>query len=187
MRTSATGTWSDRPLRLNAGFTLIEVLVALVIVGMMIAGVVLSVNIARGKNPIEQERVRLGAIIDQVRDMAALQAREYGLRCFEGGYEFLAYDATNDAWVRLEDDPLTRARELPPIIEMSVFVEGRPIVLPPAKVRDEERKPQILLFSSGELNLFELQLRAKGSKGVSFKPGSASDQIEISELVANPA
>jgi hypothetical protein len=160
--------------------------VALVIVGIMIAGVTLSVNIARGKNPLEVERARISAIIDEVRDHAALQSREYGIRCFSGGYEFLVYDPRNQTWLRLEGDSLTRARELPPGVEMTLLIEGRPIVLPEAKVRDEERKPQILLFSSGELNLFELQLRFKGSKGVSFKPAAASDQIEIAELAATP-
>lgn len=187
MQTSATGTWSARPQRHGAGFTLIEILVTLVIIGILIAGVILSVNIARGRNPVEQERQRLSAIIDFVRDRAALQSREYGIRCFEGGYEFLAYDASNDVWLRLEDETLTRARELPPGLEMTVLVEGRPIVLPPAKVRDEERKPQILLFSSGEMNLFELQLRLKGNKGVSIKPAEAADRIEITELAADPA
>jgi general secretion pathway protein H len=162
-------------------------MVALVIIGIMVAGVGLSVNLASRKNPLEQERTRLGAIIDYLRDQAALQSREYGIRCFEGGYEFLVYDVRNNAWLRLEDDSLTRTRELPAGIDMTVLVEGRPIVLPAAEVKDEERKPQILLFSSGEMNLFELQLRIPGLKGVSIKPAAASDQIEIMELAANPA
>jgi general secretion pathway protein H len=150
----------------------------------MIGGAVLSVHVAGSDSDLEKERTRMVAILDYMRDQATLQSREYGIRCFEGGYEFLVYDAREDVWLRLEDDSLTQARKLPVGIEMSLLVEGQKIVLPPAKIKDEDRKPQILLFSSGEMNLFELSLHREGGAGVSFKPGSASDTIEVADLAA---
>jgi general secretion pathway protein H len=185
MQTLATGTWTNSPRQSSTGFTLVEILVVLVIIGLMIAGALLSVNVASSDSDLEKERNRMVAITDYLRDQATLQAREYGIRCYEGGYEFLVYDPRNDAWLRLEDDTLTQARKLPVGIEMTLAVEGQKLVLPPAKIKDEDRKPQILLFSSGEMNLFELTLQREGGKGVRFKPGSASDNIEVTELAAN--
>jgi general secretion pathway protein H len=180
----ATGIWTNSPRRSSAGFTLVEILVVLVIIGVMIAGVVLSIHSASSDSDLDKERNRMIAVMDYLREQATLQNREYGIRCFEGGYEFLVYDARNDAWLRLEDDVLTMARKLPAGIDMTLLIEGRQIVLPPASIKDEERQPQILLFSSGELNLFELTLGREGGRSVTFKPGSASETIEVTDVAA---
>jgi general secretion pathway protein H len=187
MQILATGTSRTSPRRSSAGFTLVEILVVLVIIGIMIGGAVLSIQTATSDSTLDKERDRMIAVMDYLRDQANLQNREYGIRCFEGGYEFLVYDAREDVWLRLEDDVLTKARKLPVGIELSLVIEGRKIVLPPAKIKDEDREPQILLFSSGELNLFELTLEREGGRSVNFKPGSASEIIEVTEVAATRA
>jgi len=184
MQILATGTSRINPSHPSSGFTLVEILVVLVIIGIMIGGAVLSVQTASSDSTLDKERNRMVAVMDYLRDQANLQNREYGIRCFEGGYEFLVYDARNDLWLRLEDDTLTKARQLPAGIDMTLVIEGRQIVLPPAKIKDDERRPQILLFSSGELNLFELTLQREGGRSVSFKPGSASENIEVTDVAA---
>jgi general secretion pathway protein H len=187
MRTLATGTWTSSRRPVSAGFTLVEILVVLVIIGLMVVGALLSIHTATSDSDLDKERNRMVAIMDYLRDQATLESREYGIRFFEGGYEFLVYNPRDDAWLRLENDTLTQARKLPAGLDMTVLIDGRKIVLPPAKIKDEERKPHVLLFSSGELNLFELTLEREGGKKVTFKPGSASDQIEVTEMLANPA
>jgi general secretion pathway protein H len=187
MQILATGISRSSPGRSSAGFTLVEILVVLVIIGIMIGGAVLTISVASSDSDLDKERNRMAAVMNYLRDQANLQNREYGIRCFEGGYEFLVYDARNDAWLRLEDDVLTMARKLPAGIDMTLLIEGRQIVLPPASIKDEERQPQILLFSSGELNLFELTLGREGGRSVTFKPGSASENIEVIDVAADRA
>jgi general secretion pathway protein H len=187
MRILAPGTSATSPPLRGAGFTLVEILVVLLIIGVMIAGAALSVKASGGDRDLERERDRIHALTDYLRDQAALENREYGMRCYTGGYEFLVFDARNSKWVRLEADSATRPRKLPVGINMTLRIEGHVIVLPEAEVEEDELAPQILLFSSGDLNLFELTLQREGGAGVSFKPSSTSERIDITELAAEPS
>jgi general secretion pathway protein H len=187
MRTLATGTSKNNP-RAIGGFTLIEILVVLVIIGVLIAGTVLSLGVVGRDTALDKERERITALMDYLRDQAALQNREYGMRCFVGGYEFVTYDARSGLWQRLQDDPMTRPRRLPAGIEMTVRIEGRPVVLPAADSKDPDLSPQIMLFSSGDLNLFELTLhRDATGDGVRLAPSEKSDDIEVTALTAATA
>jgi general secretion pathway protein H len=159
MPTSATGRCSSRPLAAPAsirGFTLVEILVVVVIIGILAVGVVLSLGTVGDDRELERERDRIVAITDYLREQATMQNREFGMRVFDGGYEFLAWDARTARWEQVLEDPLLRTRDLPPGLDTRLVVEGRPVILP--KQDADTPAPQILLFSSGEVNSFELTL-----------------------------
>ena len=188
MRTSATGTSTNNPRRPVSGFTLIEILVVLLIIGILVAGSALSLGVLGRDSALQKESDRLAALMDYLREQAALQNREYGLRCFIGGYEFLAYDARTGRWQRLLGDDTTRPRRLPTGVTMQVSIEGRDIVLPREQALPDELSPQVMLFSSGDLNLFELTLRrAATGEAIRFAPAADSDRITITPLAPAPA
>ncbi len=71
---------------------------------------------------------------------------------------------------------------------MTVAIEGRPIVLPKEDQKPDELAPQVMLYSSGELNLFQLTLRREQlGPGVRLAPAATSDRIEASKLAAGTA
>ena len=80
------------------GFTLVEILVVLVIIGIITAGILLSVNVTGRDRDLERESDRLLAVFNYAREQAELQTREYGIMFQDDGYEFLTYDTRRDTW-----------------------------------------------------------------------------------------
>ena len=78
MRTSATGT--------AEGFTLVELMVVLIIVGLTAAAVVLAIPDAGGG--LRGEALRLAARADAARERAMMDNRPVALVLNEGGYGF---------------------------------------------------------------------------------------------------
>jgi general secretion pathway protein H len=187
MPTSATGPSSSaRPAQ--RGFTLIEIMVVVLIIGIMVAGTVISIGVAHGDREIENQRDRILAVTDFVREQAALQNREFGIRCFRGGYEFLVYDGDTGLWMRAESERLTSVQKLPEGLSLELSVEGRRIVLPAEEALPDELAPQVLLYSSGEITLFELKLQRDATgTGVSIAPSAVEDRIEAKALPAAAA
>ena len=163
------------------GFTLVEILVAVVIIGIMIAAVTLGAGIGQSDRQLETERDRILAIADHLRDQGALQNREYGLRCFDGGYQFLVYDARNALW-HTDGDDLMRARQLPRGLAMRLKIEGRQVILPEADVKADSLIPQIMLYSSGELSLFELDLQREPGSGFRLATTNTGDGIAVTKI-----
>jgi general secretion pathway protein H len=152
------------PLHRLRGFTLIELLVVVVIIGVVAATMVLSINTTGRDSQLEKERDRIVALIDYVRERAALQTREYGLHCLPDGYEFVVFNARTGAWVHDDLDDSLRRRPLPVGLRFALDIEGRRVVLNKPHFtgtltdKVEDLQPQILLYSNGDVTSFKLRL-----------------------------
>lgn len=140
--------------RNNAGFTLLEVLVVVLIIGIILSFAVLKVHDRSRAETAEQETERLAALLKLSSEEAVLQARELALQLTAGGYEFLVLD--KDEWKTLKDDDLLRPRRLPADIALTATIEGETAT--PQSGRDRQQ-PRIYLLSSGEMTAFTLDLR----------------------------
>jgi len=94
------------------------------------------------------------------------------------------YDPRTMLWHNDGDD-LLRPRNLPEGLTMRLWIEGRPVILPEADEDPELIAPQVLLYSSGEFNLFELELRREFGRGTRIQPNEAGDGLAITALEAD--
>lgn len=171
MPTSATGTSATStaghvggctPARAAAaGFTLIEILVVVVIIGVVTAGMLLSVTLT-GRDPeLEKESDRLFTLVNYAREQAELQTREFGVMFKDDGYEFLTYDVRRGLWRDVFEDDALGARKLPDGLDFKLILDGRPVVLKHPKDATD-KTPQLMIFSNGDLSSFVATLERDG-------------------------
>ena len=178
-------------MRPQRGFTLVEILVVVVIIGILAVGAVLSMSFLGADRQIGAEGDRIAALINYAQDQAGLQTRELGLYCVRGGYRFLAYDPRSNRWLPVGNDDALRERALPDGLRFELNVDGQDVTLkeemPPApapagygsaptasdlaaapassSAPDAQAllQPQIMIFSNGDLSMFRIRLLREGS------------------------
>jgi len=189
MPTSATGTSRNDPtdltgprcLRPASGFTLLEVLVVLVIIGIITAMAVVSTGVLGADHQMDEEAQRLQAVLAQAREESMLDGRDVGLRVDRQGYDFLRYNGRVAAWEPVVDDTLLRERELPEGLNASLRLEAREIELEPrtAPTEDEPAQPQVLVLASGDVVPFEILLRRDGTEETRRVAGTIEGKFEV--------
>jgi general secretion pathway protein H len=144
----------------QAGFSLLELLVVIVIFAVMAGAAVLSVGAVREETAAEVESRRLTSLIRLASEEALVQGRDLGLEFFNDGYRFLAWDPDSRLWTLPAGDELLRPRPLPEALRIALVVEGQEVVLEDRESRRGQRQdqvaPQVAIMSSGDLTPFEL-------------------------------
>jgi len=161
------------------GFTLVEILVVVVIIGVLSAGLVLSITLAGGRDSeLQKESDRLYNLMKYVREQAELQTREYGVIFQDDNYEFVSYDMHRQQWRSVFEDDILRLRKLPYGVDVKLKVETRPVVLKkPTDAKD--KTPQVMIFSSGDITQFEVTLEREG--GVRYVTINEDDKSNLVE------
>lgn len=148
----------------SRAFTLIEILVVIVIIGVIVSAATLAVGVLGRDSQVEEEARRLWAVLRQAREEAELQTLDLGLFISGSAYEFLRFDPRQNVWIPITDDSFYRQRTLPEGLRWRLWLDDREVVLKPdlpdrsKKSEHEKWPPQISVLSSGEIMPFELQL-----------------------------
>jgi general secretion pathway protein H len=160
----------------HQGFTLIEVMVVVVLIGIMAS--LVQYNVA-GNDPVDKlkhESARFNAIFEVVTDYGMLNNIELGLVVKKDSYQFLGYDGTS--WADIPDQDWLAKVTLPEEVQLSIELEDLPIEEPllfnadTFKEQDEEDFtllskeeqeqriiPQVYLLSGGDLTPFSVTFR----------------------------
>ena len=135
------------------GFTLLEILVVIVIIGVMVTMATLSVGVLGADREVEEETRRFWAVLRQAREEAELQALDLAVFVGTSDYEFLRFDTRRNEWQPVVDDKLYAQRTLPEGLRFRLWMEGREIVLKPGlpdrSKKEESQKwpPQLTVLS----------------------------------------
>ncbi len=97
--------------RRSTGFTLIEVMVVLVIMGIMATGLSVGLDSLRGRDA-DQALKRLRLVLEATADRAIVRGRPIALELLSDGYRFSALDP-DDNWRPLNDPPVFTEKALP--------------------------------------------------------------------------
>lgn len=101
------------------GFTLIEILVVLVIVGVMLAGIVVK-TLPDQHQILRQEAARLGLLLEQARDEAFVSGRSIAWSGQNASYGFWRLDAERQ-WIPMTNHQTLRLRAFAPDVSLAAL------------------------------------------------------------------
>ncbi|WP_293372033.1 type II secretion system minor pseudopilin GspH [Nevskia sp.] len=153
------------------GFTLLELLAVIVIIGIIVTFAGLSIGNRALDDRLEGESKRLEQLLRLAEDEADLKGIAIGLVFSKDGYRFLATDTAQN-WVDYAQGGILRSRPLLQPFFAELRMEGR--LIPPLPSADElpeprageeedeskKLKPQVLLLPGGQMTPFTLDLKA---------------------------
>lgn len=154
------------------GFTLMEIMVVVIIIGVMIAIATLSTSLLGRDRESEDQARRLWAVLRQAREESELQSLDTGVFLSATGYEFMHYDTRRALWVPIENDKLFATRELPAGLRFRAWLDTREVILKPTAVdrgdasEDKKNPPQVMVLSSGEIMPFEVRIEREGAEAL---------------------
>ncbi|KEF32479.1 General secretion pathway protein H [Marinobacter nitratireducens] len=169
----------------QAGFTLIEILVVLIIVGLLAALAVFSMGGSSQQREMENQVRELYLLMQTASEQAVLNNLEMGLKLTEDGYRFIAFQDQNREW-KGSGERMFKARSFPEWMVVTEFIETD---APKLASEEDDLLPDVVFFSSGETTPFELEftigkntdsMHVIASDGFSpmewRKPGDEGDQ-----------
>jgi len=112
----------------SKGFTLIEVLLVIVVIGLMVAAIQFNVGGNKPEAKLQQESARFAGIFDLASDYALLNNVEIGLVIDKDSYQFVGYDGVR--WSDVADNDALAIYQLPEEITISLVLDDLPIEEP---------------------------------------------------------
>lgn len=157
------------------GFTLIEVMLVIVVIGLMVSAIQFSVIGNKVEENLQQQSSRFASVFNLAAEYGLLNNIEIGLVLEKNDYQFVGYDGQR--WLPIVEYEALNSHTLPDEMTMSIVLEDLPIEEPALVTRelfetdendfyddfslDEQKKkrviPQVYILSSGDITPFRAE------------------------------
>ncbi len=144
----------SQPFCRQPAFTMIEMLVVILIIGIIINFIVVKID---ANNPLDQlkaEARRFTSLTELATEEALLRSALIGIAIEEHSYQFLLF--TESDWEPIQED-IFRERKLPEDIHLRLVIED----VMESMLTQENDTPDIILLPSGEITPFELEISSQ--------------------------
>ncbi len=169
----------------HSGFTLIEILVVLIIVGLLASLAVFNMAGSSQQRELESNVRELYLLMQTASEQAVLNNLELGLLLEDDGYRFVAFQDESGEW-KPSGERMFSKRTLPEWLTLTEYVESD---APRLATAEDKLRPNVVFFSSGETTPFEIEftlgkdtdsMHVLASDGVSElewrQPGSGDEE-----------
>lgn len=134
----------------STGFTLIEVMVVIVLIGLMASVVQFSVGGNEPEKILKKESERFAAVFNAAAEYSLLNNLELGLVVEDNTYQFLGFDGK--LWQPVSDNDALKSYNLPENIEITLTLDDLPLDEAPLVNVLKELEESDLAFSGSELD-----------------------------------
>lgn len=152
------------------GFTLIEILIVLLIIGITITFALLAFGDFGASRRVTLAAEQFASYVKLVQQQAILETGTFGILVEPTRYQAERFDP-DTGWSTLATQSVFRAREFPTIADVRFQT----------KMNAQKNAPQIVINESGDMTAFQLIFKSNGAD-VSMVEGHHSGLIEIKPL-----
>jgi general secretion pathway protein H len=146
------------------GFTLLELMIVMVLIGVLVG----MVSVATGMNPAHQARQQaqdLASVIRQLRVRATLEDQQYGVRLSVDGYRAMRLGVRG--W-----EPVSTFNRWPQNLRLRLKHDGYLVNL-----GADEGPPQLLMLSSDETSTFTLTFETRDRTWLSLSSDGIGEVV----------
>lgn len=111
-----------KPSGLMKGFTLIEILLVILLIGLLASFVVINMSGDSRDKQLETQVVKLQQLVQIASETAMLKQQELGLFVDNQGYRFMLFQ--DDKWHSISEPKSLRPRQFPPGYKIELALEG---------------------------------------------------------------
>ncbi len=158
----------------QSGFTLIEVMTVVIVIGVIVSFITLSVD-QHSERVVQDEAERLRALMVIARENAVLHPLNFALEIKKQSYRFVLPAAKPGEWEEYKDGSAFRTRDFTKLkVKMSLILDGQAVSL-------ADKSPGYILFlSTGEVQpTFTLQIKGEEDGAFYSLYGDGVSKVEL--------